>query len=100
MKNTQPNVMDESDLLRMFECRIEKLKYYGLIAVDLENNLDDALVALDSTDRYKYDLPIYNANRNDHSIIEGIRSDLELQAYIKDIENTLELVGIVKLKIQ
>jgi hypothetical protein len=83
---------EAEELCSIFECRIEKLKYYGLIAADLENSLEDVLHSMDTTNRYKYDLPIFNSNRNSEKLIEHIRSDLELKAYVDDLENTLELV--------
>lgn len=90
----------ENDLFRSLECRIEKLKYYGLIVTDLENSLEDALMTIESQNRYKYDLSIFNENRNDEKIIECIQSDLKLKAYISDMENTMELVRSSFLKIQ
>lgn len=92
--------MDEEELCNIFECRIEKLKYYGLIISDLENSLEDALASMDTTSRYKYDLPIFNGNRNDDTLIDNIRNDLELKAYVSDLENTLELVRKGNKKIQ
>lgn len=92
--------MDDQELSKIFECRIEKLKYYGLIISDLENSLDDALAAMDTTNRYKYDLPIFNESRNDENLIDGIRNELEMKAYISDLENTLELVRMRNKNIQ
>lgn len=94
MENEEISLIESENLWDFFECRIEKLQYYSLVVMDLENSLEGVLHTIDSKNRYKTDLPIYNGNRNDEKIVHAIRSDLELQAYISDLENTLEVVRI------
>ncbi len=87
--------MNPKEAYDLLENRLDKIKYYEIIAANLEKELDELVTLSDTKDKFQHDLKFCNDNRDDQRIIVGIQNDLYFNAYVTDLENTLELVRMI-----
>lgn len=84
--------MEEDQIYENVDALIDRLKRLQLITTGLEDQLDDLSELSNTKYQFQNDFAIFNENRNDSRIIENMRSDLEIKAYVGDLEKTIELV--------
>lgn len=83
---------EESDIYETVEGLIDRLKRLQLITTGLEDQLDELNEFSNTKNQFQNDFANFNENRNDSKIIENMRNDLEIKAYVSDLERTIELV--------
>lgn len=84
--------MEESSIYEAIIGLNNRLKRLELISSDLEDQLDELGDLTTTKYQFQNDFAAFNDYRDDIKIIENFKSDLEIEAYIKELQDTIELV--------
>lgn len=69
-----------------------KLRRLEMMSSGMVDQLDEVEMLSSTQFLFQEELNNLNSSRNDFKLIENFIGDLEIHAYIKDLEKTLELV--------
>lgn len=69
-----------------------KLRRLEMMSSGMVDQLDEVEMLSSTQFLFQEELNNLNSSRNDFKLIENFIDDLEIHAYIKDLEKTLELV--------
>lgn len=85
--------MDIKQIYSEFEAYQEMLVQQNKLVDDVDAQLDELNQLLNTQSSFEKDFAKFKNGRKDYQIIASMKNDLETNAYIHQLEKTLELVS-------